>query len=256
MNKKLLFLPLLAVISFAAVSCGEDEGPVEPADSAFDLADLEMLGQATSFVDTDDEDKEYKIHEGAPVDGGEYYFGFESTHNGSNMYFFHGGPHTDSAGTYDFFLGCKPNSVKGCAKIKIHYVDDIHFTMKVVANTGEGYQYDGVAMKTNGDYYDDYFIEFKSQYNQAKRYQTTSIVKTQNESDLGAGGKFSFRYMVGDSYIYAPCSYMQNADDALAPNLEFKGFGTYGKYESIGCISQGNMTQDAQYIARFWEPAE
>lgn len=134
MKKRLLLLPFVALMSFGLASCG--------GDSKDDSEDLQAI------LDKQIGPKEFEGYKriAVPKDGKKYLLGYYNFED-EEMRFINGDQHHDYDPKYEsvdysfeYYLETTEDTTEDAAEVKVEYIDDTHFTLKVIAQN-EDYHY-------------------------------------------------------------------------------------------------------------------
>ena len=234
MKKSLFILPLMAIaLSGCMPSGGGSTGP-EIDSGDIDLGPAEYQG--------------YKRVTTAPVEGKEYLIGMYQATLQENM-FYNGGCHTDSNGSYPFYLSCTTD-VSKATKVKVTYSGD-KFRIQDIGG-GEKSLYKNQYLRV---------------YEGLKKDNETLITSLSFYDGTEAGAKVdpdnaSHEVKYSNDLFYFLPEYEYKGEkttlNTFAADLDSDSFatqpvilGTYGDYISIGAITPNHFATN--FLTFLWE---
>ncbi len=243
MNKKIMFLPLLALVGGVLVSCG---GGDEPADDQLDkckLAPAEFLGhkRATELKD-----------------GKSYYLGVckfnEDDETEKEMMFINGEPHSDKDGTYPYYLSETAVEVQSdfadVAKVKVDYINDTEFTLQILK---DGASYDGkyIGVYKGDSSYSNFVFSY---YCADEAGDDVMEGRGYEEKDVGKTCIYNFSWCESYEGYAIKTAVLMIADERKEEEEPLPKFmGTDNQYISLDCCQTEKMFGETYNLGYFYE---
>lgn len=169
----------------------------------------------------------YKRVMEAPKNDTEYLFGVYQANLDKNL-FLNGHHHTDENGEYPYYLSTTEDVTKA-SRVKVHYVDDTHYTIQIVAGSGEFSTYDGKYLSV---YLDGTHTSIKASDVVGQWYYLESYTSNNVKADINCS--------VSD---------LNNPTYGVQPIA----IGSSQEYQTLSACTPNYFTTN--FMARFWEPA-
>lgn len=245
MKKSLFLLPLLA--SLALVSCGEKKGGND--DDGGDEPQISAVQELTEGGYLKAEYNGYKLVE-KPTDGHEYLIGIYK-HNKDKMTFVNGNYHSDSKGTYEYYMSTSEGTADA-AKVVVKFTGTDTFRLQVKA-PGKAWDNKWIGIYAASSSYGNnvWSIAHLDTEGQATFTPTGKQTAEKAYSDFTYVERFednaaaAFAVMVADS---------RADEDVATPKFFGTGIPKTGEYVSMDCAAYGKaLDHDTYDLAHFYE---